>query len=180
MTFRSRLTPSVAGSARGFVLMALGAAVLNLGGCADKHIGRPCVLGTSTPDAGSSGGTSTLSSPALECPSRICALPADTAGGAEPGGALGGGGINKGGTGPLCTYGCSSDDDCSDAEIGDKNNSADQRCKSKFVCTWATTVGPFCCQKMCLCDDFLVEPSGGFVEPASCIPGNPTTCANVK
>jgi hypothetical protein len=33
---------------------------------------------------------------------------------------------------------------------------------------WPTTVGDFCCQKMCVCRDFVVEPGGGFTEPAVC------------
>lgn len=181
MRFPSRLIPRAASVAGGFMLVALSVAIVGAsGGCADKHVGRPCQLGTSAPDAGNTGGNeTTLSSPALECPSRICLLPGDTAGGSAPNSVIPGVGTNAGGTGPVCTYGCSSDDDCSDGEIGDKSDPADHRCKSNFVCTWATTVGPFCCEKLCVCHDFLIVPAGGFPEPEACKSSSNSMCANV-
>ena len=81
---------SISPTARSFALFALALAMFGLGGaCEDKHIGRPCELGT-MPMGGTSGSVATVSSPALECPSRICLLP-----GAET--------SNIGNTGPLCT-----------------------------------------------------------------------------
>ena len=73
MTSRSP-SPSIR---RGADLRAAGVALtlFGLGGaCEDKHVGRPCELGT-MPLGGSSGQIATVSSPALECPSRICLLP---------------------------------------------------------------------------------------------------------
>jgi hypothetical protein len=158
MRFPSRLTPRAGRLARGFSLATLGVVVLALGGaCENKHIGRPCQIGTQPPDGGASGGGfATITSPALECPSRICILPAD---------------MHNAGTlndGALCTYSCSSDSDCSDAETGDMSNPSDTRCKTNFLCVWPTTIGPFACQKLCVCHDFLVEPQGGFQKPAAC------------
>ena len=46
--------------------------------------------------------------------------------------------------------------------------SGDPRCKTGFACAWPTTVGPYCCLKMCVCRDFVPEPRGGFPEPAAC------------
>ena len=63
----------------------------------DNHVGRPCEVGT-TPLGGSSGQIVTVSSPALECPSRMCLLA--------------GGNPTPQGTGALCTAGCESDVDC--------------------------------------------------------------------
>ena len=174
MRFPSRLNPRADRFARGFALVALGVVILAAGACDDKHIGRPCQLGAAPPDAGTSGGAfATVTSPALECPSRICVLPNDVNGDATM--------YHES---AFCTASCSTDDDCSDAETGDKNNPTDTHCKTNFVCTWPTTVGPFCCQKMCICHDFLIVPAGGIPEPAVCeSPGNggpnPPTCQNV-
>ena len=59
-------------------------------------------------DGGSSDRIATITSPALECPSRICLLP-----GAEK---------DPKGTGSLCTAGCESNSDCEDGELGDKTD----------------------------------------------------------
>jgi hypothetical protein len=128
---------------------------LAVAGCENKHIGRLCDLGVSD-DGGTAGTgtTATINSEALECPSRICLLPGNEQGA---------------NTASLCTAECSSDDDCSDGETtSDPNN---VHCKSSFVCTIPTTVGDFCCRKMCVCKDFLIMPTtGGFGQvPAVCM-----------
>ncbi len=77
MRFPSRLNSRAGQFARGFALVAFGVVIL-AGACDDKHIGRPCQTGVPPADAGTSGGAfATVTSPALECPSRICLLPAD-------------------------------------------------------------------------------------------------------
>ena len=74
MTSRSS-SPSISLAARTFGLLALALTLFGLGGaCEDKHVGRPCELGT-VPLGGTSGQIAAVSSPALECPSRICLLP---------------------------------------------------------------------------------------------------------
>ena len=153
-----------------FAVLAFALAVVAVGaGCEDKHVGRPCDLGVS-PDGGT-GSVATITSPALQCPSRICLLP-----GAEK---------DPRGTTSLCTAGCESNSDCEDGELGDKNDSTDHRCKSGFVCMWPTTVGNFCCQRFCVCRDFVTEPMGGFKPPEVCkSPSSggpsPPTCVNVR
>jgi hypothetical protein len=157
MRFPSRLTLG----ARTLAPVALVLLLAGLGGgCEEKHIGRPCNLGLQA-DAGDT----TITSPALQCPSRICILPqADK----DPKGTL-----------PLCTDTCSSDGDC-DGETADKNNANDHRCRSGFTCMWPTTVGAFCCQKMCVCRDFVTPPADGkWQEPPICKDPN-GGCANVK
>jgi hypothetical protein len=129
------------------------AAVATVGCGPSGGVGRPCEVGT-TPLASSSGQVMTLSSPALECPSRICLLP--------------GGNAIPQGTGALCTASCETDADCEDGEAGPKNDPADRRCENGFACAWPTTVGAFACQKLCVCRDFVGEPQGGFTKPASC------------
>ena len=132
-------------------------------GCENKHIGRTCDL--AVPDAGapSSGSEATVNPDALECPSRICLLP---------------GADKTTNTTALCTADCSSDDDCGDSEgTTDPNNN---HCKSGFVCMVPTTVGNFCCKKLCVCKDFVEVPMGGFKTPAVCMPGSGGGCKNVQ
>jgi hypothetical protein len=130
-------------------------------GCTDKHIGRPCDLGPASADAGTTTGTTaTIYAGALECPSRVCLLP-----GAE----------QATDTGPLCTDGCSSNDDC-DGEGRSTGNP--QGCKMGFVCMVPTEVGDFCCRRLCVCKDFV--GSGPFTTPQSCMSGSGSTCKNVQ
>jgi hypothetical protein len=168
MSFASRLIPRDGSAMRGYFLVALSALALGLGGgCEDKHIGRPC--NTNVADAGISGGrVAILTSPSLECPSRIC-LQAAPAGNGETG-------DEQTAEGAMCTAGCSTDDDCSDSDPG-------TLCKKDFICTWPTTTGSFCCQKMCVCHDFVVVPQNGIPEPQTCMSvsaGGPGTCQNVQ
>lgn len=146
MRFPFRLTLG----ARTLAPVAFALLLVGLGGaCENKHVGRTCDLGVEGEVS-----ETTITSPALECPSRICILPQ-----AEK---------NAGGTLPLCTATCSSDGDC-DGELADKSDPNDHRCRSGFTCKWPTTVGPFCCQKMCVCRDFLLTtPEQGWPEPATC------------
>jgi hypothetical protein len=164
MTFSSRPTAkivSINASVASFALAIAGIVLLGLvaGGCEDKHIGRVCSLDTM--DAGTSGtGTvATLNGQAVECPSRICLLPA---------------GDKQPGIGPLCTAGCSSDDDC-----GGETSSNKDQCHTGFVCLVATTVGDFCCEHLCVCKDFIDTTVKGYnALPAVCKPGM-TMCKNV-
>jgi hypothetical protein len=138
-------------------------------GCEDKHIGRPCELNADAGTTGASGGSiAIISSPVLACPSRICLLPGGPASSPPPNGA---------GDGATCTATCDTDDDCKDAETTGMNNTSDQRCKTDFVCAVATTSGPFCCQKFCICHDFVTRPPGGFTTPTACMSN--ATCKNV-
>ena len=151
MVFASRVIPHGV-SARVYLLAAVGVVALGLAGCNDQHIGRAC--NTNAPaDAGSGSGVSIISSPSLQCPSRVCIQPE----GATPEDAM-------------CTAFCNTDDDCSDSDPG-------TTCKKGFVCAWPTTAGPFCCQKMCVCHDFVSVPKGGFPVPATCM--QPGSCQNV-
>jgi hypothetical protein len=148
-------------AAPGLALFAL--ALIGLGaGCPDNHVGRPCEIGTS-PVGGSSGQISTVSSPALECPSHICLLagqtdprsPAQMAAGVS-------------GTGALCTAPCESNEDCEDGERANPNDPGDKRCRGGFACLWPTTVGSFACQKLCVCSDFVSGPPDSSRKPPSC------------
>jgi hypothetical protein len=146
-------------------LFAFAMALLGLvsSGCEDKHIGRVCDLDTA--DAGTSGtGTSSvIQGQAVECPSRICLLPAAD---------------KTTNTTSLCTATCSSDDDCSDGET--TSNQLSTQCKTGFSCMVATTVGNFCCERMCVCKDFIDTTRTDFNKtPTVCMSGQ-SMCKNVK
>ena len=115
-------------------------------------VGKPCDIGI-VPDA-SAGSIVTIVSPAPECPSGVCLLPADTTGAPRN---------------PLCTASCATNVDCSHGIVGDANDPNDNRCKHGFVCMVPTTVGTFACEKMCVCRDSVIEPVGGFRTPAACL-----------
>jgi hypothetical protein len=144
-------------------LFAVSLAAVAAGGCEDKAIGRVCDV--QAPDAGSQ--LAVFNGQALECPSRICLRPSK-----EPAVA------RLVDTAPLCTAECSKDSDCEDGETRDGQNPRDRRCKTKWVCGVAFEVGPLCCKKLCMCQDFLPGPPQ---TPPSCVPGNTvSTCANIK
>jgi len=164
MTFGSRsrslgITPLA-------LVVAAAAFTMFASGCHDDHLGRFCDLNVGNADAGAAGTSATINPEALECPSRVCLLP----------------GMERStDTQSLCTKDCESDDDCSDAETGPKGNATDHHCETGFACVIPTTVGDFCCRRMCACKDFLnINPAIGYVPPASCQSGSGSACKNVK
>lgn len=157
---------------RALLSRTLLAGVLGAGliACNPNSIGRPCV----NPGGQAVLGTQ-VSSPALECPSRLCLLQPPNASTGNVGQATDGGIYRA-----TCTASCQHNSDC-EAETK-------AYCKEGFVCAVATQAGPFCCKKLCVCRGDLVEgvnvdPDGGTIVPHSCLPDvqaqNPT-CANVK
>jgi hypothetical protein len=151
MRFPSLPLP-ISRNAQSFALAALTFTLFAMGACEDKHIGRSCELGT-TPTGGSTGQVTIISSPALECPSRICILPGDMKGTD---------------TGPLCTASCESNSDCEDGETGPASDPNDHHCETGFACVWQANVGNFPCQRFCMCRDFVYEPPGGFQKDPTC------------
>jgi hypothetical protein len=132
-----------------FVLAAL--ALFGNTGCEDKAIGRPCDVLT---DAGNSQGV--FNSEALECPSRICLKPV-----VQPNVTL-----PTPPTGAYCSASCSQDSDCDPNQQRDRGNPLDHRCTQGFTCGIAFVKGSICCQKLCLCKDFLNVHVGAPVPPA--------------
>jgi hypothetical protein len=111
-------------------------------GCADNHVGRPCDIGVPKQQIDST--KVTVNPAALECPSRICLLPAQDS---APVNNIAG----------LCTVECSSDDDCSDGEKG-SNTPGNTRCLSGFVCRTLLprlSTNGLGCKPLCVCKDFL-------------------------
>ncbi len=162
---------------RAFTLCVLVGLVVGAGfvACNPNSIGRPCVNPTNAAPLGTQ-----ISSPALECPSRLCLIQPPNA---STGDQSGDGGMTSRST---CTAECSSNDDC-DAET--RSQCKDQNGKTyNYVCAVATVTDPrFCCKKLCICPLDLVAgvnlgPDGGVQTPYYCDPKlNPSpTCANVK
>jgi hypothetical protein len=159
---------------RALVLCALVAGVVAVGffACNPNSIGRPCVN-----PAGSAVNGTQVSSPALECPSRLCLIQ-------PPGASTGTTSGTDGGPRATCTATCGSDDDCSPETTA--------FCPAGFVCAVATDTGAgFCCRKICVCRADLIpsfnqDPQdGGVILPHACDPNTwrssptPPTCPNV-
>lgn len=155
---RHLLTALVRVSVLGAHLLAL--AAFGSMACEDNGIGRPCDVGA---DAGAS--QAVYNNQALECPSRICLKPVNSntkCNAADPPlGCL---------TGPYCSATCSKDSDC-DGQKRENADTGDYRCETGYACGVAFVVGPLCCQKLCLCKDFLLET--GLLTPQVCDPKLP-------
>jgi hypothetical protein len=99
---------------------------------------------------------------ALECPSLICLKPAVRTGALEPAD-----------TTALCSAFCTQDSDCT-GETRDAGDPLDTRCRTGFLCGIPFTKGRICCQKLCLCRDFL-GPEGA-PSPIACQGDAAATC----
>lgn len=128
-------------------------------GCDSNEVGRICFIGVEDDDTANQA---VIASPALECQSRTCLLQPlqqNLPEGSE--------------FQPLCTAECESADDCDAVP--------ETPCTTGFTCAIPVVVGPFCCRKLCVCQDYIVVPeSGDLPVPAACEPSNPdNTCINL-
>lgn len=130
--------------------------------CGGEPVGRICDLGTALPQAGEV----VVASPSLDCVSRTCLR-------VPLGKELPKGSEYPTGTNGLCTAECSSDDDC--------ERVPESPCVTGFTCGVAVTVGPFCCQKYCICKDYVVLPdTGELATPKACDATNAANaCCNL-
>lgn len=55
----------------------------------------------------------------------------------------------------MCSKKCDSDSDCKDGGPTQRNLAKETSCSGKFKCARIQTLGEFCCQKMCVCEDDL-------------------------
>lgn len=127
--------------------------------CSKPEVGQPCSLGF---DAGASQAGYNPQAP--ECSTGLCLKPALSR-------------MKYDRTGPYCSAACSSDSDCHGQERED-NDPNDRRCIGGFACGVAFVVGPLCCQKVCICKDFLSDI--GVTTPVTCQsgPNGGTACAD--
>jgi hypothetical protein len=120
-------------------------------------VGGTCEILT---DAGPAQGV--FNAEALECPSRICLKPA-----VQPGASA------VVDTAAFCSTICSQDSDC-EGQLRDATNDLDKRCSQGFVCGLPFVKGRLCCQRLCLCKDFL-GPNGA-PTPIACQGAAAVTC----
>jgi hypothetical protein len=110
-------------------------------GFGPSNVGAPCDL---LADGGV--GQAGYSGAAVECPTGMCLRPTVQPGAVDLS------------TTAFCTALCNQDSDC----VGQRRDPADPldtRCVTGFVCGVLFARGPICCQRVCLCRDF-VGPSG--------------------
>ncbi len=108
-------------------------------GCKSNPVGKQCFIPNTEADGGVP--VTVVAGAALECESSTC--------------------LHVAGHFPdLCTGSCESADDC--------DTSAVSPCQGGFACITPTVTGSFCCQKMCVCMDYL--PNGIPPEPTACDP----------
>ncbi len=150
-------------ASRHIASLVLGAGVLLAVGCNGTPVGRICDLGSNMPEPGST----IIASPSLDCVSRACLeIPL--------GRALPTGSMYPQGNNGLCTAECEADSDC--------DRVPESPCVTGFTCGIAISApGPFCCQKFCICKDYVVVPDTGEIPPpAACDATNPdNTCCNL-
>lgn len=127
-------------------LLLVTAASLALGalGACDNQVGRICDLGVENP-----GETeAVMGSPSLDCQSKLC-LKIPVAGGKTVPDDFKPLAANRG----MCTATCEDDSDC--------DKVPESPCQTGFTCGIPLVVGPFCCEKVCICKDYVVLPEGG-------------------
>jgi hypothetical protein len=129
-------------------------ALMLLGGClqeSNAELGKPCNLGF---DAGS--WQASYNAQAAECASSVCIKQVCAS-------------TSTTDTAPYCATTCFSDSDCN-GQRRDGKNPDDHRCVHGYTCGVAFAVGSLCCQKLCLCKDFLGEQ--GVTPPPNCGSGD--------
>lgn len=55
----------------------------------------------------------------------------------------------------MCSVKCSTDADCADGGVGQKVVADNTSCSTGFSCARIQTLGKFCCEKLCVCNDDL-------------------------
>ena len=143
---------------------ALVLALALLSACTGNAVGRICDLGTAETDPSEV----VIAAPSLDCVSRTCLRVPDTNPSPPPGS------MYPTGASGLCTAECSADSDC--------DRVPESPCVGGFTCGVAVTVGPFCCEKFCICKDYIVVPeTGELATPMACDPTNAgNACCNLS
>jgi hypothetical protein len=149
--------------ARSITIVGLGVLVAIFAAC-DNPVGRICDLGVENPGATEA----VMGSPSLDCQSKLClkipvALGKDTPEGFRTLAS------NRG----MCTATCEDDGDC--------DKVPESPCITGFTCGIPLVVGPFCCEKVCICKDYVILPEGGTLDtPDACDPNNAANaCCNL-
>ncbi len=159
-TYRNRLRTRLA-HLGALAVLALACAIVT-SGCEDNPVGRICVI----EGVDEINFTETVvASPAIECQSRTCLrVPLEVDSDDLP---------ENSRYESLCTAECTADEDC--------DRVPESPCVTGFTCAVPVVVGPFCCQRLCVCKDYLILPdSGSLPTPEACVADNPdNTCCNL-
>ncbi len=133
-----------------------------IGGCDDNPVGNKCFIADAGVDEEIT--QTQITSPSLDCISRQCLSYPTDVGKALPAGSE---------ETALCTADCSKDSECDGVSV--------TTCQTGFTCGIVTSVGPFCCQKKCICRDFLnLAEDGQIATPPGCIESDAkNTCCNL-
>ena len=124
-------------------------------GCTNSPVGRKCDLGEAPP-----ANAVAVASQSLDCVSRTC-LRVGGGAGYPPTRELPPGSTPLAANVGLCTAECASSDEC--------ERVPESPCVLGFTCGIATTAGPYCCRKFCICKDYVAVPeSGELAAPAEC------------
>ena len=145
------------------VLLSIAALAALVSGCTNSPVGRKCDLGEQTPQANQV----VVASQSLDCVSRTCLRYPPTR-------ELPPGSVPLAANIGLCTAECTSSDEC--------ERVPESPCVLGFTCGIATTAGPYCCRKFCICKDYVVVPeSGELAAPPECDPAEPkNACCNLE
>lgn len=156
------------------MMIGLGtAALLSFTGCRKGDVGAPCNHGQVEPPE-----SKLVTFPALACNDLLCVYADEDEASAEPCDEnidcdVSGEGKFEcvlpadGGSGTcklrvdyvlersMCSKKCSSDEDCRDGGPTQKVVVDDTTCQRGFKCARIQTLGKFCCEKLCVCEDDL-------------------------
>jgi hypothetical protein len=160
--------------------LASAAMLLAIASCAKGDVGAPCNHGDTEPPA-----SKLVTFPALSCDELLCIYADATEAPLDPCqvGADGNAQCNEANLGldrfqcvadmpgdtsgncelkieyvlerSMCSKKCSSDSDCKDGGVGKKVVVENTKCQEGFSCARIQTLGKFCCEKLCVCNDDL-------------------------
>lgn len=170
----SRLSSSIVRRRGARALVGLGAVLLFALGCRPGDVGAPCNHGQVEPPE-----SKLVTFPALACNDLLCVYADEDEASAEPcsdslacnpdGGNKFECVINEAGSNTgtcklrvdyvlersMCSKKCSSDADCRDGGPTQKVVVDTSNCERGFKCARIQTLGKFCCEKLCVCEDDL-------------------------
>jgi hypothetical protein len=75
----------------------------------------------------------------------------------------------------MCSKKCSTDADCKDGGVGKKVVVENTKCQEGFSCARIQTLGKFCCEKLCVCNDDLDLATANAIQ-AECAGGTQEGC----
>lgn len=179
--------------------LASAAILFAIAGCAKGDVGAPCNHGDTEPPA-----SKLVTFPALSCNELLCVYAdiAEAPPDACTVGADGNAQCNEANLGldrfqcvadegdtsghcelkieyvlqrSMCSKKCSSDSDCKDGGVGEKVVVENTKCQEGFSCARIQTLGKFCCEKLCVCNDDLDLSTANMIQE-DCAAGTQDGC----